>query len=167
MKRINAPRTAIAALTLSASALVALVISEGYRGEAYIPTAGDVPTIGFGSTRNVRMGDRVDPVNALARVQREISGEYEVAVKQCVHVPMYQYEFDAMVETTYNIGAKAFCSSTMVRRLNAGDYQGACDAILLWKMYKGKDCSKPENKRLCGGIWTRRQEARSKCMGES
>lgn len=169
----GAVRIAIAALTLSASGLVALVASEGYRGEAYIPTRGDVPTIGFGSTQGVRMGDRIDPVTALARAQREISTQYEAAVKQCVKVPMHQHEFDAMVDTTYNIGAKGFCSSTIVRRLNVGDYAGACDAILLWKMYtdrstgKRYDCSKPENKRICGGIWTRRQEARAKCLGQS
>ena len=166
----NTARTAIAALTLSAAGLVGLVINEGYRGEAYIPTKGDVPTIGFGSTQGVSMGDRIDPVTALARVQREVSTQYEAAVKRCVKVPMYQHEFDAMVDTTYNIGTTGFCTSTMVRRLNEGDYKGACDAILLWRMYTDHstgvrhDCSKPESQRICGGIWTRRQAAHKLCL---
>lgn len=173
----NTARTAIAALTLSAAGLVGLVINEGYRGDAYIPTSGDVPTIGFGSTQGVSMGDRIDPVTALARVQREISTQYEAAVKRCVKVPMYQHEFDAMVDTTYNIGTTGFCNSTMVRRLNEGDYKGACDAILLWRMYTTTecpvpnpgtidkcDCSKPENSRICGGLWTRRQAAHKLCL---
>jgi lysozyme len=167
----SAARIAIAALTLSAGGLIGLVINEGYRGEAYIPTRGDVPTIGFGTTQGVKLGDRIDPVTALMRKHREISTEYEAAVKRCVKVPMYQYEFDAMVDTTYNIGATAFCNSTMVRRLNAENYRGACDAILLWKMYTDRstgrryDCSTPEAKRICGGLWTRRQAAHKQCLG--
>lgn len=162
--KINYGRTTIAALTLSAAGLVGLALNEGFRGEAYVPTKGDVPTIGFGTTKGVRLGDRIDPVTALQRKQAELSAEYEAAVKTCVHVPMYQHEFDAMVDTTYNIGAKAFCKSSMVARLNAGDYQGACDALLKWRMYKGKDCSLDANKRLCGGLWTRRQAAHKLCI---
>lgn len=157
-------RVTVAALTLSAAGLVGLVKWEGYRGDAYTPTKGDVPTIGFGSTKGVKLGDRTDPVSALQRAQQEISTEYEAAVKRCVKVPMHQHEFDAMVDTTYNVGTKAFCGSTMVRRLNAGDYDGACDAILLWKMYQRKDCSLPANKRLCGGVWSRRLEAHELCL---
>src|SRR5690606_15800324 len=104
------------------------------------------------------------PVTALARKRREISEQYEAAVKRCVKVPMHQHEFDAMVDTTYNIGATAFCNSTMVRRLNQGDYQGACDALLLWRKYKGRDCSLPEHKSVCGGLWTRRQAAHKLCL---
>lgn len=165
-------RTAIAALTLSAAGLIGMAINEGFTDRAVIPVPGDVPTIGFGSTEGVQLGDRIDPVTALQRKHREISETYEAAVKRCVKVPMYQHEFDAMVDTTYNIGATAFCNSTMVRRLNAGDYLGACDAILLWKMYTDRstgrryDCSLPENRRICGGIWERRKKAHAQCLGE-
>lgn len=168
---MNLPRIAIALLTLSGAGLVGIAVNEGYRGEAYVPTAGDRVTIGFGSTAGVKAGDRIDPVTALMRKQREISQEYESAVKRCVKVPMYQHEFDAMVDTTYNIGAAGFCDSTMVRRLNEGDYAGACDALLLWRMYTDPstgvrhDCSTPAAKRICGGIWDRRQRARELCLG--
>lgn len=166
----NTVRTAIGALTLSAAGLVGLAVNEGFRGDAYIPTKGDVPTIGFGSTQGVKMGDRIDPVTALARKQREISDHYEAAIKKCVKVPMYQHEFDAMVDTTYHVGTVAFCNSTMVKLLNVEDYEGACDALLLWRKYTDKstgikyDCSKPENARICGGIWTRRQAAHKLCL---
>jgi lysozyme len=51
-------RIVIGALTLSASALVGIAVHEGYRGEAYRPVPGDVPTIGFGTTDGVKPGDR-------------------------------------------------------------------------------------------------------------
>lgn len=167
-----ATRIAVALLSLSGAGLTGIAIHEGFRGEAYQPTSGDKWTIGFGSTEGVKPGDRIDPVAALARKQREISRDYESAVKRCVKVPMHQHEFDAMVDTTYNIGSSAFCSSTMVKRLNEGDYRGACDALLLWRMYTDHstgirhDCSKPESKRICGGLWDRRQRARAMCLGE-
>lgn len=168
---MNIPRIALTVLTLSGSGLVGIAINEWYRGEAYQPTKGDKWTIGFGSTEGVKPGDRIDPVTALSRKQKEISRDYESAIKRCVKVPMHQHEFDAMVDTTYNIGAGAFCGSSMVSRLNQGDYKGACDAILLWKMYtdtstgRRYDCSTPEARKVCGGIWERRQKAHKTCLG--
>lgn len=161
----GAVRTAVAALSLSAAGLIGLVTSEGYSDKAIIPVPGDVPTIGFGSTRNVRMGDTTNPVAALKRAGKEINEEYEAAIKRCVKVSLYQHEYDVYVDHAYNVGAKAFCESTIVKRLNEQDYEGACNAILMWKKYKGLDCSLPVNARICGGLWTRRLEAREKCLG--
>ena len=74
----NRVRVAVAALTLSASAFVALVRHEGYTGKAVIPTTGDVPTVGFGSTRHedgraVQLGDTTTPVDALQTAIAHIS----------------------------------------------------------------------------------------------
>ncbi|GGX33308.1 hypothetical protein GCM10007242_45580 [Pigmentiphaga litoralis] len=51
----------------------------------------------------------------------------------------------------------------IMRRLNAGDYVGACNAILDWKFAAGFDCSTPSNKR-CAGVWTDRQRVHKQCM---
>ena len=67
-------RIVIGALTLSASALVGIAVHEGYRGEAYIPVKGDVPTIGFGTTENVKPGDRIEPVQALVMQALQTAG---------------------------------------------------------------------------------------------
>jgi lysozyme len=144
-----------------------LVVHEGYTDKAVIPIAGDVPTIGHGTTTRddgtpVRMGDRTTPVAALARTLRDVT-KFEGAVKQCVTVPLTQAEYDVYVAHAYNIGGDAFCRSTIVRRLNAGDYRGACDAILMWRFAAGKDCSKAGSG--CPGLWKRRQEAYSACIG--
>jgi lysozyme len=160
-------RTPIAALALSASALIGIAMKEGYTDKAIIPTKGDVPTLGFGTTTRpdgspVRMGDKTNPVEALGRKQRDLV-KFEGAIKQCVKVPLYQAEYDQYVDLSYNIGSTAFCSSTIVKRLNTYDYAGACNAILLWKRVAGQDCSIPGNK-VCWGLWQRRLETHDKCL---
>ena len=47
-----------------------------------------------------------------------------------VKVPLHQHEYDAFISFSYNVGSGAFCRSTLVRRLNDGDYQGACTELL-------------------------------------
>lgn len=165
---MRSPRNAIAALAFSAAALIGLAVSEGYTDQAIIPTKGDVPTLGFGTTTRpdgtaVRMGDKTDPVQALQRKARDLE-KFEGALKACVRVPLHQAEYDVYVDHAYNIGAGAFCSSTLVRRLNAQDYAGACDAILMWRRVGAQDCSVPGN-RICWGLWERRKAAHAKCMG--
>jgi lysozyme len=149
------PRTTIAALVLSASTLVGIAVHEGYRGDAYTPVAGDVNTIGFGETKGVKLGDKTDPVRALIRLQSS-ANQYAEAVKRCAPVPMYQYEFSAFVSVTYNIGIGAFCSSTMARKLRAGDYAGACAEILRWDKFQG---------RVLPGLTKRRQAEYKQCTG--
>lgn len=165
---MKSPRAGIAALALSASALIGIALKEGYTDNAIIPTKGDVPTLGFGTTTRpdgspVRMGDRTNPVEALQRKQRDLV-KFEGAVKSCVTVPLHQHEYDAYVDLSYNIGTAAFCGSSVVKRLNAGDYKGACDAILMWKRVAQQDCSVPGN-RICWGLWQRRQATHKQCLG--
>jgi lysozyme len=148
-------RIVIGALTLSASALVSIAVHEGYRGEAYIPVKGDVPTIGFGTTQNVKPGDTIEPVQALVRKLQDVQ-RFEGALRQCVRVPLHQHEYDAFLSLAYNIGPGAFCSSTLVRRLNAGDYAGACAEILRWDRFRGEPLR---------GLTLRRQAENRQCLG--
>ena len=148
-------RTAIGALALSAAGLVHIAMQEGYREVAYIPVPGDVPTIGFGTTEGVKLGDKITPPKALQRSLVDI-GKYEGAIKACVKVPMYQREYDAYTALSYNIGTGAFCGSTLVKKLNAGNYTGACEAILAWDKFKGKPLT---------GLTKRRQAEYRMCVG--
>jgi lysozyme len=149
-------RVVIGALSLSASALVGIALHEGYRGEAYIPVKGDVPTIGFGTTDGVKPGDRIEPVQALVRKLADVQ-RFEGALKECVRVPLHQYEYDAFMSLAYNIGPGAFCGSTLVRRLNAGDYTGACNEILRWDRFRGEPLR---------GLTLRRQAENRQCLGQ-
>nr|WP_295782203.1 lysozyme [Rhodoferax sp.] len=162
----NTTRSLIASLVLSAAGLVGLAVNEGYTDTAIPdPVKGTaVPTIGFGTTGGVKMGDTTTPVKALQRKLSDVQA-FEGALKRCVTAPLHQYEYDAFIDLEYNIGETAFCSSTLVKKLNTLDYAGACDAILQWKMVGHVDCSAPGNK-TCSGLWARRQRMRKKCMGE-
>lgn len=147
-------RQEVAALTLSATALVAILLHEGYRENAYIPVAGDVPTIGFGTTKEVKLGDRISPELALQRANRDIQ-LFEGAIKSCVSVPLTQYEYDAYTSLAYNIGSGAFCNSTLVKLLNQGKYEEACKQILRWDKFKGKPLA---------GLTKRRNEEYRRCI---
>jgi lysozyme len=149
------PRILIAALSLSAAAFGGLVLHEGYSDKAYTPVPGDVPTIGFGTTEGVKMGDTITAPKAVIRALQDVA-KYEGAIKQCVRVPLHQHEYDAFVSLAYNIGPTAFCGSTLVRMLNAHDYVGACHQILRWDKFQGK---------ALPGLTKRRQEEHRKCLG--
>lgn len=170
-------RSFIAILVLSAAGFVGLAMDEGYTAKAVPdPVKGTaVPTLGFGTTTGVRMGDSTTPPKALARALVDVQ-TFEGALKRCVKVPLYQHEYDAYVNLAYNIGAghsgvaDGFCEakrggpSTLVRRLNALDYKGACEAILDWRFVGGVDCSAAGNKS-CGGLWQRRLRLHRQCLG--
>ena len=159
------PRRTLAALSLSAAALVGIVLHEGYSDRAIIPVPGDVPTIGFGTTAGVKLGDTITPPQALARALVDVQ-QFEGAIKTCVTVPLTQNEYDAYVSFAYNVGSRAFCQSTLVKKLNLGDFKGACDELLRWRYFQGKDCALPENRRLCGGLVKRREAEYRQCLGE-
>ncbi len=159
-------RTAVAALAISAAAFVGFLTREGYTETVVIPTKGDVPTIGFGTTGGVKPGDRTNPVQAVQRALAD-THRFEGALKQCVRVPLHQAEYDVYVDLSYNIGSGAFCSSSIVRRLNEGDYRGACDAILLYKYAAGYDCSTlvdGQPNRRCYGLWKDRLRVHAQCV---
>lgn len=149
-------RTVIASLALSAAALVGIALKEGYTDQAIIPVPGDVPTLGFGTTDGVKMGDRTTPPQALARKLSDVQ-KFEGAIRQCVRVPLHQHEYDAYVSLAYNIGPNAFCDSTLVRLLNQERYEEACRQILRWDKFKGAPLR---------GLTVRRQAEFKQCMGE-
>lgn len=149
-------RIAVAALSLSFAGAVGIIVSEGYTDRAVIPIPGDVPTIGFGTTDGVQLGDRTDPVRAIIAKQRDVQ-KFEGAIKQCVRVPLYQHEYDAYLSLTYNIGQGAFCNSTLVRLLNTKDYLGACEQILRWNRAQGREVR---------GLTIRREREHKQCLGQ-
>ncbi len=159
-------RVAVAALSLSALGLVGIAMNEGYSDKAYPdPVHGTkLPTIGFGTTAGVKMGDTTTPVKALQRKLADIQ-VMEGAVKQCVKVPLHQHEYDAFLDFSYNVGTSAFCGSTLVRKLNAGDYSGACHEMARWTWAGGVNCALPKHRRTCGGLVDRRQASVSACLG--
>lgn len=163
------PRILVAALSLSAAGLVGLAVSESYTGAAVIPTKGDRPTVGFGSTFHedgtpVKMGDTTTPVRALIKAHAHISREEAVFRDSLPGVALHQGEYDLYMDWVYQYGTGAWQKSSMRRELLAGNYVAACDALLRYRFSGGYDCSTPGNKR-CAGVWTRQQERHAQCMG--
>lgn len=164
-------RLPIAALVLSAAGFAGIVMNEHYTGTAVIPTQGDRPTVGFGSTFRedgspVRMGDTITPPQAIARSVAHIAKD-EVGLKRCVTAPLLQAEYDLLVDHAYQYGVATTCSSSMVLYANAGRYVDACNAYLRYKFAAGYDCStlvggKPN--RRCWGVWERSLERQKKCL---
>ena len=151
---IKNPRTIVATLAVSATALVGIAQFEGYKGDAYKDAVG-VPTIGFGETENVRMGQKTTPDRALVQLLKSTE-QHADGIKECIAVPLYKHEFDAYVSFSYNVGVLAFCKSTLNKKLNAGDYAGACAELKKWNKAGGK---------VLPGLVARREAEYRMCMG--
>lgn len=110
---------------------------EGLRLKAYLPTVDDVWTIGYGHTRNVYPGMVITNKQAEEFLKEDLDW-VESTIKTHVKVPLNQNQYDALASLIYNIGSGAFAGSTLLKKLNAGDYQGAADQFLVWNKQKGK-----------------------------
>ena len=109
---------------------------EGCVLDAYKCPAG-VWTIGYGHTKDVQPGDSwsEDHANHMLEVELE---EYENYVSTAVTVPLSQNQFDALVSWVYNLGNGNLTSSTMLKVLNSGDYDGVPAQIKRWNKAGGK-----------------------------
>ncbi|MGG7931354.1 lysozyme [Klebsiella aerogenes] len=128
---------------------------EGCRLTAYPdPGTGGTPwTIGYGWTlpvdgKPVRPGMTIDQATA-DRLLKTGLVSYESDVLKIVKVKLTQGQFDALVSFAYNIGSRALSTSTLLKKLNAGDIKGAADEFLRWNKAGGK---------VLNGL-TRRREA--------
>jgi lysozyme len=149
-------RKAAASIVASASVLVGVAIHEGYKSTAY-QDVGGVYTVGYGQADGVKKGDVTDPVKALVKLEQSMD-EHAKGMVQCIKVPISQGEYDAYLDFTYNVGVSAFCHSTLNKKLNSSDYDGACKELLKWNTAGGK---------VVPGLLKRRQEEYEKCSAQS
>lgn len=121
-------------LAITKSTLDFITKEEGFRNRAYKDSKG-LPTIGVGHLIKADEAHLLaatltdDQVEDLLRSDLRWCSE---AVESSVKVPLQQAQFDALYSLCFNIGATAFKNSTVVKRINANDLQGAADAILMW-----------------------------------
>lgn len=114
---------------------------EGCKLTAYQDSVG-VWTIGFGWTQPVDG----KPIRAGMTIKQETAERllktglvsYESDVSRLVKVGLTQGQFDALVAFTYNLGARSLSTSTLLRKLNAGDYTGAAAEFMSWNKAGGK-----------------------------
>ena len=109
---------------------------EGLHLKAYRCPAG-VPTIGYGHTAGVAMGQTITQQQADDYLRRDVR-QFERAVSRLVSVPLTQGQFDALVSFAFNLGEGALAQSTLLRLLNAGDYAGAAAQFDRWNKAGGR-----------------------------
>jgi lysozyme len=148
-------RTHVAALSLSAAGLVSIALYEGYRPHAYDDGTG-VQTVGFGTTKGVKAGDKVTVERALVLLAKD-ADDTQMALRRCIgDVPLSQGEWDAYTSWAYNVGVR--CDSTLVRKLKERDYVGACNELSRWVFAGG---------RKLAGLVIRRESERQLCLSSN
>lgn len=109
---------------------------EGCRLHAYADSAG-VPTIGWGHTRGVKLGDRCSQEQADMWLTQDLE-DAGAAVASLVKVPLTQGQFDALTSFVFNLGARRLAESTLLILLNKRDYHGAAAQFARWVHSDGK-----------------------------
>lgn len=161
-------RLAVSVLTVSLAGFGAWKANEGYTDTAVIPTKGDVPTIGHGSTRyedgtKVRLGDTITRPRAELLARNLMTQDERQFAASLPGVRLHQEEFDLYMDFTGQYGIGNWRASSMRRDLLAGNYAQACNDLLKYRFAAGFDCSTPGNKR-CAGVWSRQLERHAKCI---
>ena len=109
---------------------------EGCKLTAYQDSVG-VWTIGYGHTKGVYDGMTITQDQAEQMLLSELE-EYEGYIENMVTVPLTQNQFDALVVWIYNLGPTNFKNSTLLKELNAGNYNAAGQEITRWNKAGGK-----------------------------
>lgn len=128
---------------------------EGLRTTAYRDPVG-IPTVCFGETRGVHMGDSYTVAQCRAMLGQGLA-EFEAGMTKCLTDPeaIPDPSYAAFLSFAWNVGIGNFCNSTLHRRLNAGDLRGACNELLKWTRAGG---------RVLPGLVKRRQQERDLCL---
>lgn len=157
-------------LVLSEAGLSHIKRFEGFRAAAYddlnpkrpiihglSPIEGTL-TIGYGHIgEHARVGHTISEDEAVEILIQDLL-RFEIGVRRLVNVPLSQGEYDALVGFVFNIGLGAFGKSTLLRKLNALDYDGASMQFERWVYSKGQKLR---------GLFLRRVAERSLFTGMS
>lgn len=150
------------ARSVNAETLALVKQWEGFRPNAY-PDPGSrdgTPwTLGYGQTRiggrAVRKGDMITEAEAAAWLETELARVSGV-VERLVKVPLTDNQHGALCSFTYNIGDDAFAGSTLLKKLNAGDYAAVPAQMARWNKNDGKVMEGLVNRRAAeAGLWAR------------
>ncbi|HKM19362.1 MAG TPA: lysozyme [Aliarcobacter sp.] len=114
---------------------------EGFSSVAYLCPA-KIPTIGYGNTfwedgRKVNLGEQISKAKALELLEYVANKDFAQKIFTHIKVEVSQNQFDALVCLAYNIGVGNFVKSTLLKKINAGDFKGAGDEFLKWNKSGG------------------------------
>ena len=116
---------------------------EGFSANAYLCPAKKV-TIGYGNTfyadgTKVKLGEQISKTDALELLEKVVNKDFADKIFPAIKVPVAQNQFDAMCSLAYNIGTGSFLKSTLLKKVNAGDFIGASEEFLKWNKSGGKE----------------------------
>lgn len=155
MKALTRRLIALGATTSIAVAGAYLVEPwEGTKNQAYKDMVG-IPTICAGYTIGVKMGDYKTDEECEKLLVKELT-DFNTKMMKAVKVPLPENMEIAYTSLVWNIGIGAWNSSTIVKKLNAREYQAACEQILRWnkaggKVVKGLDNRRKAEYKVCVG----------------
>ena len=129
---------------------------EGFSSKPYLDVV-NIPTIGWGNTfyedgTKVKLGEQISKTDALKLLEHIANKDFGNFVNKTVKVPLNQNQFDALVSFAYNLGNGSLQNSTLLKKLNSGDYQGASNEFLRWNKSGGK---------VLNGLTRRREKERA------
>jgi GH24 family phage-related lysozyme (muramidase) len=149
---------------INAAGLEVIKIFEGLRTTAYPDpgTGGEPWTIGYGHTSaagppSVYPGLKITAGEAEEILKRDLY-VFEKVVLDAVKIDLNSNQFSALVSFTFNVGAGAFRSSTLLNKINAGNVQGAGEEFPRW-VYAGG--------RVLAGLQRRRKAERALFLGQN
>lgn len=139
---------------VSAETLDLLKRWEGLRLTSYQDTGG-IWTIGYGHTATARPSQTITEEDAEALLRGDLALA-ERTVSNLVTVDLSDGQFGALVSFVYNVGAGAFRKSTLLKKLNAGDYDAVPGELAKWNKVRGKVVRGLVNRRAAEvGLWAR------------
>lgn len=121
---------------LLASTIAVTGAFEGLRTVAYLD-GGGVPTICWGETQGVELGDKATPQECDDILAKRLV-EFSAGLDECLNAKFPDESYKWIVSWSYNVGIGAACKSTLVRKANAGDLVGACNQLPRWNVDNGK-----------------------------
>lgn len=143
-----------ASLVIASASLISMISKhEGTETKPYKDVVGVLTVCNGHTGPDIIPGKTYSKQECDALLKKDISVHSEGLLK-CTNVPLNQNQYDAFVSFTFNVGVGAYCKSTLVKKLNAGDYVGACNELSKWdksggKVYRGLTKRREEERKLC------------------
>lgn len=153
--RFNLRQASAGVAAVTTLAMGIIVGFEGKSNTAY-PDPVEIPTICYGHTKDVQYGDYRTDEECLEFLEEDVAYA-EAVVDRLVKVPLEDHTKAALISFVYNVGEGNFARSTLLRKLNAGDYTGACNELPRWVYSKGTKLR---------GLVRRREAERQLCLGD-
>lgn len=122
---------------------------EGFSNVAYPDpgTGGEPWTIGYGRAHGVKPGDVCTKEQAMEWLREDVQ-EAERAIERLVTVELNDDQHAALVSFIFNLGAANFGGSTLLKRINAGDFDGAAAEFPRWNRAAGRVMAGLTKRRL-------------------